>query len=471
MGNPVVVQGVAVGGDPHYNPPPTYNAPPTSHENYGDNFVKGEKQESKCRDPIFALLMYGNLIAIVVTVIVLKDQALLILDTNTTSAQNYTGYIYAALICGVFAMIFSGIMLIVMMQIPSFLIKTSLIFVVVMSGVWAVMGFIWGNILMGIIGVVFFLIGICYARAVWSRIPFATANLVTGCTAIRGNCGVIFTTFVFEALAFGWTMLWCLACLATFNSTYSCTQNAKGQQVCTQVNYGYLFLLLLSYYFTHQVIQNTVHVIVAGTVGTWWFSPEDSGCCSSGVMGATVRYETRLVVQSRIWFAGGKQSWIVPARVHKLTTYTFCFFVGLFLLSALTTSFGSICFGSLIAAIVQALRALANEAQNNGDAALLACIAQCILGCIQSCVEYFNKWAFIYVGLYGYSYLEAGKNVITLFKNRGWDAIIADDLIGNVLLLVSIIVGAITGVVGIVVQTTSSFFVNSAGNETAIAFL
>ena len=39
--------------------------------------------------------------------------------------------------------------------------------------------------------------------------------------------------------------------------------------------------------------------------------------------------------------------------------------------------------------------------------------------------------AFVYVSLYGYSYLEAGKNVITLFKNRGWEAIIADDLISN----------------------------------------
>ena len=37
----------------------------------------------------------------------------------------------------------------------------------------------------------------------------------------------------------------------------------------------------------------------------------------------------------------------------------------------------------------------------------------------------------MYVGLYGYGYLEAGKNVISLFKNRGWEAIIADDLIGN----------------------------------------
>lgn len=68
---------------------------------------------------------------------------------------------------------------------------------------------------------------------------------------------------------------------------------------------------------------------------------------------------------------------------------------------AITTSFGSICFGSFLVALIQALRALANEAQNNGDAQILACIASCILGCIQGCVEYFNKWAFVYVGLYG----------------------------------------------------------------------
>jgi hypothetical protein len=136
----------------------------------------------------------------------------------------------------------------------------------------------------------------------------------------------------------------------------------------------------------------------------------------------------------------------------------------------LTTSFGSICFGSLIVAIIQALKSLAQQARENGDAGILACIAEWILACLQSLVEYFNKWAFIYVGLYGYSYLEAGKNVITLFKNRGWDAIIADDLIGNVLFLVSIIVGGLTGVVGIIVQSTSPLLDNAPGNQTAIAF-
>lgn len=63
--------------------------------------------------------------------------------------------------------------------------------------------------------------------------------------------------------------------------------------------------------------------------------------------------------------------------------------------SALTTSFGSICFGSLLVAIIQALQALANAARNEGDAGILACIAECILSCLASLVEYFNKWAFV----------------------------------------------------------------------------
>jgi hypothetical protein len=88
-------------------------------------------------------------------------------------------------------------------------------------------------------------------------------------------------------------------------------------------------------------------VTVAGTVGTWWVAPEESGFCSKGVCNSFIR--------------------------------------------TITTSFGSICFGSLLVAIVQALRAIAQEAQNNGDAAIFACIAQCILGCLASILEYFNK--------------------------------------------------------------------------------
>ena len=82
-------------------------------------------------------------------------------------------------------------------------------------------------------------------------------------------------------------------------------------------------------------------------VGTWWHSPEDNGYCSSAVIQSFIR--------------------------------------------TVTTSFGSICFGSLLVAILQALRAIANMAQAEGDAGIGACIAECILVCLQSILEYFNK--------------------------------------------------------------------------------
>jgi hypothetical protein len=49
------------------------------------------------------------------------------------------------------------------------MIKVSLIFVVAMSGVWAVMAFLSGSIFAGVLGLIFFALSLCYARAVWSR--------------------------------------------------------------------------------------------------------------------------------------------------------------------------------------------------------------------------------------------------------------------------------------------------------------
>jgi len=286
------------------------------------------------------------------------------------------------------------------------LIKCSLLMMLVLSGVMAAFMFVSGSVIGAIFGLIFFLITICYTYCVWSRIPFASVNLLTACTAIRKNAGVVFASFVFVCIAFGWTLLWALALTGLWDRVVSSEVVEVGGDSYTQstANYGYLFLLLLSYFFTHQVIQNTTHVTVAGTVGSWWFAPDDaSGCCSAGMVGSLFR--------------------------------------------AVTTSFGSICFGSLLVAIVQTLKALVNSARN-GDNQILVCIADCILSCIESLLEYFNKWAFIYVGLYGYGYIEAGRNVITLFKNRGWEAIIADDLVGNVFFILSLCVGGLCAAIG-----------------------
>jgi hypothetical protein len=86
-------------------------------------------------------------------------------------------------------------------------------------------------------------------------------------------------------------------------------------------------------------------------------------------------------------------------------------------------------------------------------------------------LQYFNKWAFIYVGLYGYGYLDAGKNVFTLFRNRGWEALITDDLVANTLLLVSLVVGGVVGCIALIIQATSDLFDDAGGDAKIISFL
>jgi Plasma-membrane choline transporter len=110
-------------------------------------------------------------------------------------------------------------------------------------------------------------------------------------------------------------------------------------------------------------------------VGNWWFEPsEASCCCSSAVNNAFLR--------------------------------------------TMTTSFGSVCFGSLLVAILQALRALANAAQANDDGGCCVCILECILGCLASLMEYFNKWAFICTCVTSYFFSPALSDDLFLWRSK-----------------------------------------------------
>jgi len=75
-------------------------------------------------------------------------------------------------------------------------------------------------------------------------------------------------------------------------------------------------------------------------------------------------------------------------------------------------------------------------------------MAVCLLRCLEDLIEYFNKWAFVYVAVYGEAYIPSGKSVINLFKNRGWTALITDQLIGNVISIMVLLIGAVCGGIG-----------------------
>ena len=67
--------------------------------------------------------------------------------------------------------------------------------------------------------------------------------------------------------------------------------------------------------------------------------------------------------------------------------------------------------------------------------------------------------------------MEAGKQVFTLFHNRGWDAIIADDLVNNTLMLMALLTGCVIGCIGIILHKTSDFFEDAGGDGTVVSFV
>jgi len=139
------------------------------------------------------------------------------------------------------------------------------------------------------------------------------------------------------------------------------------------------FLLLLSFYWGVQVNKNISHTTTCGVAATWYFSKE----------------------------------------VHKPTVPS--------LKRTMTTSFGSVCFGSFIVALLQATRAILRSQRRN---TVLACIVYCLLLCIERLIRYFNMYAFAQVAIYGCDFIQAAKQTWGLFLSKGFYAIINDDLTG-----------------------------------------
>jgi hypothetical protein len=124
--------------------------------------------------------------------------------------------------------------------------------------------------------------------------------------------------------------------------------------------------------------------------------------------------------------------------------------------------------------MVQVLHHLVNHARNQSRGnSLLLCIVECLVSVLESLFEYFNKWGFVYVGLYGYSYVEAGPKVMELFRMRGWGAILNDQLVYRVLSWMSFVMGILSGLVGVLVVTIHPSLLRGvdSDSETWVAFV
>lgn len=245
-----------------------------------------------------------------------------------------------------------------------------------------------------IIMALFMMIYFCCVRA---RIPFAEAVVLGSVKSIFAYWGVIPVVILCSLVSLGFAIFW----IHTINAViYVLEYDAMIAQQENPMGsiYAAYVLLCLAYYWVSETIRNVGHTTTAGSVGTWWYS---GNAVSSATFGSLRR--------------------------------------------AMTSSFGSIAFGSLIVAIIETLKACVRLFL--GRNSCLGCLLHCFLSCIERAVRYFNAYAYTYVALYGKDYMKAGSAVSELFERNIFKAIINDDLTYIIVSFNSYIVGIISAVI------------------------
>jgi len=353
--------------------------------------------------------------------------------------DRHTIWFFASLLCTVVA-VPSLLLNLLVGAFSSMLIQISLVF----SPLAFFIGFIGSLMTMNCPAALFSLImslmGVYYAATVWHKVPFATANLKIALAAIKDNHGLWILAYVVTVKSYVWIFLWCSAVLemVVFSPgwVYDCvdgsSSSSSSDDVCSISTRGKFIALgmLLSLFWTNEVVKNIFHTTIAGVVGTWWFDPEEARSASAsgrnaGLLGCC-----------------GCSSAIFDSWFRS------CF-----------NSLGSIAFGSLLVGILRVLQLIVRcgRQQRNQQRQLrgiqgtdfVFCLLQFFVDQLERLLEYINVWAFVYVGLYGYDYWTAGKQVSVLFRARGWDVIINDNLVSRSLSMMSLFVSLITGLFGL----------------------
>lgn len=323
--------------------------------------------------------------------------------------------------------------------------------------------FVLNQVIVGALGIIFAVFVAVYYNMIRPRLEFAAANLKIASLAIMATPTVFLYTFLVLAIHLMFCLVWFVAAFGVATNLadphvkgsgdnvysadvcttyeYSTTVNIAGmQQTCptgtckicicddgtnpseiisyghncfnTHLQYGRLFAMLLSFFWTSSVMSNIVHCTSAGATASWWFSQ----------------------TTNKAW-------------------------VGAAFLRAWTTSLGSISLGSLFIAVIRTMRwffAICSDsfkypsenASVNRLKNIMYSIFESCLGLLEQMMTFFSKYALCYVAIYGDGFIEASRSVATLFNQKGWTALVNDDIIDSMLFCCNMSVGVICMSVG-----------------------
>ncbi|KAF8671807.1 CTL (choline transporter-like) family [Rhizoctonia solani] len=348
-----------------------------------------------------------------------------------------THTIYLLLFVTAAGLVFSTIYLLLVRAFTSVILQITLVLSVAANIAIAVYYWVTKYYSGAIIFTIIAVFGVLAYFGMRSRIPLASLMLQVVMDVSKHHKSVYVVAFsglITQAALSVWFVFTAIATYAKWTPNNATCQN--GSSCSSGTVTGLIFFELFSYLWTSQVIGNVCLATMAGgPYGGWYyFGPSSMGQMPNNPsLSAFVR--------------------------------------------ASTLSLGSIAFGSLIVTLLELLRIILNSIRANAAEsgspveAALACCAACFVGCIESMVEYFNRYAYIEIALYGKPYIPAAKDTWRLFKDRGIDALINDSLTGIAMTWGAYLVGLLCSLFAYVYLRLTNPGYNADGQYTAPVLL
>eukprot|EP01083_Nonionella_stella_P237241 832439_1 len=383
-------------------------------KSFGDrlDYTKPEYRDLWC-----AIIYLIHLIVMIAITAFLIPQAM---DSNSNSSNNnntneteeseeidLTGAITVVISCAILGLLLGFCWLEALKRWALQIIKIMIYLNILLWVVLIIVGIATGQFVLAIVAVFMVLFWALYTWCMWNRIKFSSVLLALSSRIISSFPGTVCVTITMILFTLIWIIIW-LLCVASYVQSTETTDETTGETgEESSPNYNanafVIFLLFISLYWVIQVNSNVSHTTSCGVAASWYFTPPDQEISGTG-----------------------------PAFKRSMTT-----------------SFGSICFGSLIVAVLQAIRAMIEiaEGRKEGNACVL-CLIKCCVVCIQRCIEWFNKYAFAHCAIYGTSFMTSAGNTFELLSSRGILALINEDLTGMALFAGALISAVLCGLIG-----------------------
>jgi hypothetical protein len=418
------------------------------------------------------------------------DTEVVVATTPELFTIDYKNVLSLLLISGTYACVTSYLSFVFMLILGRSIIPIMLVFTILLLLCWGVLGLTIGTYagsIISLIGFALFGLSFVYTVANWNHIPFCSTNFYTAICAIRSSTGILLVGVASLFVALFWLLLWTVALMGILNrkNLIDCIlwDECETHVFIKRGELILLGVLLVSLYWTTMVIMNIVRVTVSGAIGGWF-----------GVGGDVENNNTKNHHDNE---SSSRNSDIVLDR----------------LLRACTSSFGTICFGSLIDFPAQILSVIVaflcwlmdhvhsddddlppeknstnnmpltgrrspnnnnnNEEEEDDDGEKKTTgftVAKTHLHRLERVLQSCNRWSYTYIGMYNYSFCNGGEKAIQLFETREWMDIVRDNLIQNILFLSTIVIGGSSGTVAMVVEEVDGYMFTSLHKPVVTSF-